>query len=386
MRTLLTVAVILSVGLLLADGANIVRQRTKEKQVLDSDSDSGKWDILPNGSLQSWAAEHLWFLGKTAGHGATIPNTVPSSLNREALLEGIRWPDMPSSDGPIVGVLAFKADFKADKRVVLSQSHYGCLQHWHSMAPTVFPGTDGQTASTQVVFSNAEVKHLIKAQLVAWWTAAVAAKTDSTQAAYNIGRILHTIGDSFPAGHTVRDSTNVAPAALPTNFQVGGTVPTTCGRIAYFQGYGAQHGKDTHADHDHDNLQNRDAELFLCAKYYVEAFLKMWDYCAAATTVTTVTGNCAFPDALFDTCYSLSHPDFIAGGALDGYQGKDAGTHHTKTTVGPWEVWIPKSTARRAGSSQTSICPTDLKARPSGSILGDPVAFSGYVNTDLRWT
>ena len=104
-----------------------------------------------------------------------------------ALDEGCAWPDVPCTDENSVETCYFKTWRNLDKKGTLAnRSHYGDLQYWHSMAPA------GK-------HTNGEVLELIVKQLRAWFKKAI----DDGQI-FHIGKVLHTVQDSYSRSHVIR--------------------------------------------------------------------------------------------------------------------------------------------------------------------------------------
>jgi hypothetical protein len=101
------------------------------------------------------------------------------------------------------------------------------------------------------------------------------------------GHIIHLIQDSFPQGHTIRDSANTeggttsaaadAFEGVKNRFEMA--PPENCGNVYYFQGYPAQEGNKQHSKYDLNPATDRDKQLWECAKYYTARSLELFDLC-----------------------------------------------------------------------------------------------------------
>jgi len=334
------------------------------------------------------AGSVAWLKGKGQGHELLVPNPVPSSLDKTAIMDGIRWNDLPTIDGKTLGGVAFALDFTAGEKPntanhndAVFNTHFGCLQQLHSMAPSVEPESKGVAPKDQVMFTNAEVKFIILKQAQAFWSSAVSSKTNKKAASGYLGRLLHMVTDSYPQGHVLRGTEDIVPPADPA---VRGSTPAIsgkhCGQVYYFQGYPAQAGSAKHGDNDHKPTSGRNLELWECAKYSALLITNSFHLCA------TQNKFCEFPTAIFEAIYNLKFPAIVAGGATDGFQGPTAGNDFAKTPVGNQLVWLPKSTKRRANAKAAMLCGS-ITARKTGLLVdgGSTNAFgSMFTNIPLK--
>jgi hypothetical protein len=348
---------------------------------------TSKWDVMTDNAAANAAAR---LKGKGPGHELLVPSPLPSSLDAVAVNDGVRFNDLPSVNEKVLGAVAFLKDFLAGEKPdtanhndAVFNTHFGCLQHWHSMAPSVEPESKGKKPRDQIVFSNAEVKYLIIRQAQDWWRQAVAAKNNKKMASKNIGRLLHMMMDSWPQGHVLRGTESIKPT-LPSDITAGAPIiPNTCGKVYYFQGYPAQAGCAKHGDVDHEPKSGgRNKDLWDCAKYYSFVIARSFHLCA--------TGNkyCAFPTAIFDAIYNLGYPAVLAGGATDTFQGPKASEDFVKSTsaIPGQAVWIPKSTKRRQSASAQYLC-GNITARKVGTLTDSESTnsfASEFLNANLK--
>jgi hypothetical protein len=279
-------------------------------------------------------------MGKVEGHEQSVRDaynglsasdksviTNPTTPNRPyleaahtptALIMGLQYPDMPiggakvsalgddltKPDHVTVGTFGsfFKAGSLGARNTFVSQTHYGCLQFWHAMAPEPYVG--GQYK----VWTNAVLSQLIKNGARRIWNVAVGhLKNNNKQMAeFHLGRILHTIGDSYAKGHTTRG-------------------PSSCGKIFIFQEYNAQKGNEAHGSGDKPATN---ADTFSCTVQRIKEVLGHWAGCVRTPA------TCTYPtiiDSTFDVDPSVAGND--AGGSLEFYAGPEAKSKGTKTTV-----------------------------------------------------
>ena len=136
---------------------------------------------------------------KIRGNGAVHEDITKSAAEKagvpydNALDEGCAWPDVPC-DTNKVETCYYKTYKEYKKTGTLScRSHYGDLQYWHSMAPT------GN-------WTNQEVLEKIIAQAKEWYEAAL-----QQNQIFHIGKILHTVQDSYSRSHVVRVQEDETP-------------------------------------------------------------------------------------------------------------------------------------------------------------------------------
>jgi YD repeat-containing protein len=121
----------------------------------------------------------------------------------EALRDGSIWPDMPNADPtsikpdwrPFLGMFARKEiglSIDGYTNTLVYRSHFGDLQYWHSMSPSSS-------------MTNMEVRERIIGQMLEWYQHASNAE-DRTVGLFHIGKILHTVHDSYSPSHTVRNA------------------------------------------------------------------------------------------------------------------------------------------------------------------------------------
>jgi len=176
---------------------------------------------------------------------------VQNLFKLDQLKRGVRWNDMPVgsdqnddiSDG-YLDVDTFLRIFfiTKTKRDLLYASHFGCLQHIHSMCPIMFEDS-GKKPMEQAIFTNAEVRKLIFDQLRYWWKELVANYKDKERLSWTTGKILHAIQDAYPRGHAARSDT-----------------ASSCGKVILFQGYTAQEGNDLHKLSDYSPFKLPESE------------------------------------------------------------------------------------------------------------------------------
>jgi hypothetical protein len=272
--------------------------------------------------------------------------------NPTALIMGLQYPDMPIG-GPNVMALGddmaspthvnavtfgtlFKAGSLGARNSFIAQTHYGCLQFWHAMAPEPYVG------GKYKVWSNSALSTLIKNGAQRIWGVAVAklAAGNKDMSEFHLGRILHTIGDSFAIGHTAR----VGP----------------CGKIVVFQEYNAQKGNEKHAEGDKP-LKNK--PQFACTVAKIKAVLQYWAACVRAKGRGAA---CAYPAGIINPTFDIepSVANLDAGGSLEYFAGPDAKSKGTKKIIKAggqsYTVYFPatKGLQRVAGTSAVAqACP-----------------------------
>jgi hypothetical protein len=254
-----------------------------------------------------------------------------------------------------------------------ANSHFGCRQHWHGMAPVAFQG------GKFFRFTNRQVAGQIETQLRKWWDRAMgeyvgfALKRTSKQmqemvaenakqlkearrlglSAHNpnvhnekqsvfsalkqqvkevlgskkhvnangdfeIGQILHVIQDSWSAPHAIRNGPG-------------------CGEVFTFQGYGLQ-DSDKHGADDHNpNFANTEKKeglryrrhLWHCAEQQSQQLLEKWWKCKSHIHKRAFklqsSDACKFPQELVRTIFKVNsaYADKVAGGTRDVYLTKD---------------------------------------------------------------
>jgi hypothetical protein len=325
-----------------------------------------RWDIAEGISGAASA------IGKVEGHeqsvrdaynGLSAPDksviTNPTTPNRPyleamhkptAMIMGLQYPDMPiggadvmklgddltTPDHVTAGTFGtfFKAGSLGARNTFVSQTHYGCLQFWHAMAPEPFVG------GKYKVWTNAALSELIKNGAKRIWAVAVdhLKRGNKNMAEFHLGRILHTIGDSYAKGHTTRG-------------------PSSCGKIFIFQEYNAQKGNEAHGSGDKP-ATNQDT--FACAVQRIREVLSAWAGC-----VRNPTSGCGYPaiiSSTFDVDPSIANND--AGGSLEQYAGptaKSTGSKKQVTIAGKTlNIYFPpQGTLQRVAgdSSVANACP-----------------------------
>jgi RHS repeat-associated protein len=115
-----------------------------------------------------------------------------SSDFRQGLIEGVRYPDLPDGLTEMARVkLAIEAGRGATVESSLTfRSHFGDLQHWHSM-------------SSRGIGSATELKKEILDRASELYDQAIT-EPDQRRSANYIGRILHTVQDSWSPAHVER--------------------------------------------------------------------------------------------------------------------------------------------------------------------------------------
>jgi len=279
MRWLVAVVVVLAFALTVEGKSKISRIR----QSLTARSDVTVDASVTENARGEW---HVYSdkITQTAHEGiaaAAMAAAGASKFDAEGLRTGVIWNDMPS--GYELDEAAMIRDGHMDvdtwTRLFFTTGgindlffnvHYGCMQHFHSMAP-IQRRQAKANAGSRIVFSNADVRTFIIGQLKLWWDEAKLQPANKKRASWYLGHILHALQDSYPRGHVVRDSTT-----------------TTCGNVILFQGYDAQHGNGAHkkADYTPSNSGKESdptlAKRYACAVQYSTKMLENFAACAAA--------------------------------------------------------------------------------------------------------
>lgn len=370
-------------------GKDLHQKLRAKQQHLKADADT-KWDIYGDyhakyasgkckdklhEQIANEALDHLAArrnpngpLYTTSGKFGDTAVNVNGIWRGNELKTGVRWNDMPTGNkNDFLNLYDFKNDFEAHVDTdAVSASHYGCLQHIHGMAPVV------QGAPHPVLFTNAEVKTLISAQMEFWWNKALDAlfflppgATPGTAAAFApkaktyshyIGHILHTFGDAYAPAHVVRGYMTrwngaphgdvPVPSFVGVPAQLEQVVPS-CGKVITFQGYGAQdselHGETDHSTDGrcqaHDGCQKRAdsavrARLVECSTAANYQILDAFTDCVVAHAQNELnqrphgvvyqvgvraSNACSFASKLaplINTHFELSAPLELAGGSV----------------------------------------------------------------------
>jgi len=300
------------------------------------------------------------------GRGKTVVDlhNAASSFKKNALKTGVRWNDMPTGNAnDYLNPLLFAYDFKnsKDPNTLVRNSHYGCLQHVHGMAPVFSPRTGvPATATGRVLFSNLDVLNIMKAQGRFWWDKAVSVahthtKPDVKTASHYLGHFAHMLQDSYAPGHALRGyvltwgTTKVAEGHPQSKDeksvdQLGGS----CGHVISFQGYGAQMGNSEHGSTDHDPTDvvkgrfrsDKDVRerLIYCARGATYALFVQFHKCLKDLG----HAPCSFDEVVktvFDVHFVLSRPNELAGGANAYMAGKTLVAAHKKLGAkSPWAL------------------------------------------------
>ena len=156
---------------------------------------------LPDGSKVQ--VEFFTFRGAGAAH-ETITKAAAEAVGipyDHRLDEGCAWPDVPCDDENSVETCYATTWRNLDKPGTLAyRSHHGDLQYYHSMCPTGSP-------------SNRKVKQKIMEQLEYWY--GKARLNEHKNGLFHLGKMLHTIQDSFCGSHAFRaKSAEVQPGPL----------------------------------------------------------------------------------------------------------------------------------------------------------------------------
>ncbi len=237
--------------------------------------------------------------------------------------------------------------------------HYGCLQHWHSMAP-IQRAEAKNPAATRIVFTNDQVRAYTIAQIKRWWNTAVNNRGDQALSSWYIGHILHTVQDSYPRGHTVR-------------------LPVGCGDIVSFQGYDAQHGNSKHKTGDYspsNKAKEGDATLqsrYNCAVVASAAVLKLFATCVGGRGCED-----SVLDSTLDGVYRLAPGagGKLAGGSAEEFAKTGIATdaNYVKETVNGIVLYNPKSN-KIAGNNNIGLCDG------AGAIQSKTPSGLGYYNS-----
>lgn len=311
----------------------------------------------------------------------TLPAADQAKFDLAKLKHGAIWNDMPSGapsdeaamikDGHMdidTWTRLFMATGGVDDLVF--NVHYGCLQHWHSMAP-IQRLEAKNAAATRLVFTNAQVADFTKQQIYAWWNRAVQLKANKAHASWYLGHILHALQDSYPRGHVVRDST-----------------ATTCGNVVLFQGYDAQHGNAAHKGGDYTpSHKNKEADpsfakRYACAKDASAAILAAFARCNGGGGVCTTAAISGTVDGVYT--FAAGAASRIAGGseATFAKAGIATDANYVKEVVAGKTLYNPKST-RRWGAGRTLLCGGSRAIQskvPSGLGFYREADFNGYVS------
>jgi hypothetical protein len=277
-------------------------------------------------------------------------------------------------------VLEWAKRVNATRKAILveslaANSHYGCRQHWHGMAPVAFQQgmffrfTNKQVAGqilTQVrkwwIHARGECAHFVQQksdkeldalterntkQLIDTVKVGMAAhdphkhkakqslfaaikgqakelfgseKTVDASGDFEIGQILHVIQDSWSAPHALRNGPG-------------------CGEILTFQGYGLQdadkHGADDHNPNFSGNAKKQGLKyrqhLWHCAEQQSESILKLWSECKASIRKHRHSADhdnqrhpsaCDFPEEQLKKIFKVNkmYAGEFAGGTRDIYE------------------------------------------------------------------
>jgi len=325
-----------------------------------TENERGRWhvysDIITEKAHEGIAARGLAAL--SSSHQALFVD--------KALKNGVVWNDMPE------GVMTEEAAMVTDGYLdivpwselffvsgglndLVFNVHYGCLQHVHSMAP-IQRRQSKSAAGSRIVFTNGDVRDFIVSQLKYWWDQAKRTPTNPTRYSWYLGHMLHTIQDSYPRGHTVRDST-----------------ASTCGNIVLFQGYDAQHGNDAHKAGDFTPYKSKHesdpslSKRYSCAVDYSRRVLDNFATCATAhgTGPTCDFDSVVKPWLLAEVYpFATGAQARVAGGAALEF-GKpkiaaDTANFRSETvTLGPGrtvQLFNPTSTQRWSGQHGVALC------------------------------
>lgn len=259
-----------------------------------------KWDIAQDISGAGWHDKleshedvvkiaNAWAKRELAGEKILSEDALLTRESRygqgrlptASIITGVQWPDMPCKDcvSQRANVVGWAWDFKFNKESsLIGMSHFGCLQYWHAMSPSTFK--EQAHGKHKLIFSNGQVAAQIIVELVYLFSQVLTKiKQSPTEAEFILGRILHTVADSYAPGHTIRmpDETN--------EFFVG--------KIFQFQGYEAQqkriHGRFDHFDmiSHYNDIVAREKVAQICAvKYEDERFCDL--YASAIGSSTTI--------------------------------------------------------------------------------------------------
>jgi len=249
-----------------------------------------------------------------------------------AMIMGLQWVDMPlggkstsklgddlttptHANAAEFGSL-FKLAAAGARNSFISQTHFGCLSFWHAMVPE-----PDFAKGKCMVWKNGIFAKLIVNGAERVWKAATAnlAAGKKDMAEFHLGRLAHTIGDSFAAGHAERDG--------------------NCGEIKVFQEYGAQAGNHAHDDGD---KPDKNKEKFECAIKNIKTLFEKWVDCVASK-------KCGFPRGLFESVMKVKagFENDDAGGATARFKGSKA----TKEVKGVFFKPLPAGCTRIEGTA-----------------------------------
>jgi len=307
-------------------------------------------------------------VGKKEGHEGLVEMasdvTIPVISNMNALIDGVQYHDMPDEGTPLdeglnivdpsrsLDVVRFTVKFVyAEKAGILdsivAQTHFGCLQLWHAMSPinTTPQMLKKDPGLITLVYTNEDVGKLIVNSMTNMWKKAVERIKEKRYdiSDWLIGRISHTIGDSYAQGHTYRGKIIYEDKELKKPTSVDKFLKLTpantpfenffCGSIKVYQDYGGQKGNSKHGDMDHgwktmDSTAPNFKEIYpmyTCAKDKTIKLFRAYRDCKNSN-------KCDIPTALFQEIF-YPDPKFknaLAGGALDGFQGPTATACETR--------------------------------------------------------
>jgi len=306
---------------------------------LDADIEA-EFDILGNG-LKDAVHEAI---GSTALNQLHVDThgQAKQKFDWNTMQNGIRWPDMPTGKvNEHLPVLLFTKDFTGnDFTTLVKNSHYGCLQHLHSMCPAFVPRQVDGVQVDNVFFTNADVKSFLIGQFKYLYSSAVKAVAANDMAHYShrLGTMMHMLGDSYAPGHCPRGTVTkygvdgrVTPAinTVPARLNTIGTDPLDsiterCGTVINFQGYGTQHGNDEHGARDHDpkdvikGATRKDkpvrTQLIRCAVSANYRLLKLFFPCILAKGLGP-TCSVDLLSPLLEEIFRLALPNELAGGS-----------------------------------------------------------------------
>eukprot|EP01006_Ploeotia_vitrea_P033576 TRINITY_DN65584_c0_g5_i1.p1 TRINITY_DN65584_c0_g5~~TRINITY_DN65584_c0_g5_i1.p1 ORF type:complete len:552 (+),score=246.55 TRINITY_DN65584_c0_g5_i1:30-1658(+) len=350
-------------------------------------------------------------------------------IDESMLIKGIRFNDMPTeteltATQPLDPVTFVKEFMLRKEHSVVTQSHYGCLQTWHSMAPKVM-------SDKKQAFSNDQVKVLIRKQLAKWWNEAITIHRGLAPgisherrhlSSFKIGNIIHTIQDSFSPAHTLRGGEVLFNDHVPRAIQHHGfPVKLGCGKVYAFYGYDMQ-ASSRHGDVDHTPVAGtREHILHMCSIFYTHQVLRRWEACAKKLTrlsnsmqaelqhvMTPIdennprTGVCSFDESmgpLFDVVYHLALGPIPAGGTAFAFLGKVArakyqlekkkySTVTLPVRMGPLNNWMWKNVTKSGKYSEwPNICISKVRPSNSSAICGVKYIIKNYplVRNNTNW-
>jgi hypothetical protein len=145
------------------------------------------------GGVEFWTMDRVGVFG---GHEAITKEAAKTvglpfgGLTGQDLEEGCAWPDVPTEAGKAsksgyIQSFRFVVMKQKEPGNIAYESHFGKLQNWHSMCPK----------EAGVSFKNKDVKERILAHLKEWY---------EVGDLLHIGKMLHTIQDSFCYSHCWR--------------------------------------------------------------------------------------------------------------------------------------------------------------------------------------